>query len=113
LFTRLAVAEAEVQALKDTLADLLDALAKVKANQDELRRDHDEWRSWADSVSTRPRKSWRRKVKAPFSMSDPEWLISHIEKALSPNGPGLVFRILVVVCVGLLFWQAVLAVGRL
>jgi hypothetical protein len=50
LFTRLAVAEAELQAMKDMLAELLDMLAEVKANQDELREDHDEWRWRAERL---------------------------------------------------------------
>ena len=37
LFTRLAVAEAELRAMKDMLAEL-------KVNHDELRKDRDEWR---------------------------------------------------------------------
>ena len=37
LFTRLAVAEAELRAIKVMLAEL-------KVNHDELRRDRDEWR---------------------------------------------------------------------
>jgi hypothetical protein len=45
LFTRLAVAEAELLAMKDILAEL-------KVNQDELRRDRDEWR-WGPSVFLR------------------------------------------------------------
>ena len=42
LFTRLTVVEAELLAMKDMLAEL-------KVNQDELRRDRDEWR-WPRSV---------------------------------------------------------------
>ena len=37
LFTRLAAAEAEMRAMKDMLAEL-------RVNQDELRKDRDEWR---------------------------------------------------------------------
>ncbi len=40
LFTRLAVAEAELRAVKEILADVLDILAEMKANQDEMRQDH-------------------------------------------------------------------------
>jgi hypothetical protein len=43
LFTRLAVAEAELLAMKDMLAEL-------KVNQDELRRDRDEWRWRAERL---------------------------------------------------------------
>jgi len=37
LFTRLAIVESELRAMKDMLAQL-------KVNQDELRQDRDEWR---------------------------------------------------------------------
>ena len=50
LFTRLAVAEAELQAMKGLLAEVLDKLAEVEANQDELRQDRDEWRGWAQRL---------------------------------------------------------------
>ena len=43
LFTRLAVVEAELSAMKDMLAEL-------KVNQDELRRDRDEWRWRAERL---------------------------------------------------------------
>jgi hypothetical protein len=43
LFTRLAVAEAELRAIKDLLAEL-------KVNQDELRHDRDEWRWRAERL---------------------------------------------------------------
>ena len=43
LFTRLAVVESELRAMKDMLADL-------KVNQDELRRDRDEWRWRAERL---------------------------------------------------------------
>jgi hypothetical protein len=43
LFTRLAVVEAELLAMKDMLAEL-------KVNQDELRRDRDEWRWRAERL---------------------------------------------------------------
>jgi hypothetical protein len=43
LFTRLAVVEAELRAMKDMLAEL-------KVNQDELRRDRDEWRWRAERL---------------------------------------------------------------
>jgi hypothetical protein len=53
LFTRLAVAESELRAMKDVLAEPLDMLAAMKASQDELRRVHDEWRSWAERATPR------------------------------------------------------------
>jgi len=43
LFTRLAVVEAELRAMKDMLAEL-------KVNQDELRQDRDEWRWRAERL---------------------------------------------------------------
>jgi chromosome segregation ATPase len=43
LFTRLSIAEAELRAIKDTLAEL-------KVNHDELRRDRDEWRWRAERL---------------------------------------------------------------
>jgi chromosome condensin MukBEF ATPase and DNA-binding subunit MukB len=43
LFTRLTVVEAELLAMKDMLAEL-------KVNQDELRRDRDEWRWRAERL---------------------------------------------------------------
>jgi hypothetical protein len=43
LFTRLAVVEAELRAMKDVLAEM-------KVNQDELRHDRDEWRWRAERL---------------------------------------------------------------
>jgi argininosuccinate lyase len=43
LFTRLAAVEAELRAMKDMLAEL-------KVNQDELRRDRDDWRWRAERL---------------------------------------------------------------
>ena len=43
LFTRLASVEAELSAMKDMLVEL-------KVNQDELRRDRDEWRWRAERL---------------------------------------------------------------
>lgn len=61
LFTRLAVAEAELRAMKDMLADVLDILAEVKANQDEMRRDHDAGGGKALRPATNQRlPGWRR-----------------------------------------------------
>jgi hypothetical protein len=109
LFTRLAVAEAELRAMKEMLAKLLDVLADVTANQDELRQDHDDWRWWAERVLADQRKSWWRRVIRRIGMIDPKQLTSRDDKALRPNALGLIFRTLVIVIVGLLFWHAVLA----
>jgi hypothetical protein len=46
-------------------------------------------------------------------MSDPDRLISHDDKAFGRNTQGLILRIIVVVCLGVLFWQAIFAAGRL
>ena len=45
-------------------------------------------------------------------MSDPDWLTSHDEKTLGRDTRGLLLRIIVVACLGVLFWQAILAAGR-
>jgi hypothetical protein len=59
LFTRLAVAEAELLAMKDMLAEL-------KVNQDELRRDRDEWRWRAERLLADLQRGawwrWRRRA---------------------------------------------------
>ena len=52
LFTRLAVVEAELLAVKDMLAEL-------KVNQDELRQDRDEWRWRAERLlADLQRRAW-------------------------------------------------------
>jgi FtsZ-binding cell division protein ZapB len=54
LFTRLAVVESELRAMKDMFAEL-------KVNQDELRRDRDEWRWRAEHLlADLQRGAWRR-----------------------------------------------------
>ena len=61
LFTRLAVAEAELRAMKTMLAELKDMLAELKMNHDELRRDRDEWRWRAERLlADQQRGSWQR-----------------------------------------------------
>jgi hypothetical protein len=61
LFTRLAVAEAELLVMKDMLAEL-------KVNQDELRRDRDEWRWRAERLLADLQRGawwrWRRRAAA-------------------------------------------------
>jgi len=62
LFTPLAVAEAELQTMKDLLAEVLDKLAEVEASQDELRQDRDEWRGRTERLLTDLRRPWWRRV---------------------------------------------------
>ena len=59
LFTRLAAVEAELSAMKDMLVEL-------KVNQDELRRDRDEWRWRAERLLAELQRGswWRRRVAA-------------------------------------------------
>ena len=58
LFTRLAVAEAELRAVKEILADVLDILAEMKANQDEMRQGYDAGRGRAERLLTDQRRPW-------------------------------------------------------
>ena len=46
-------------------------------------------------------------------MSDPGRLISREDKTFGRDTRGLILRILVVGCLGALFWQAIIAVGML
>ena len=46
-------------------------------------------------------------------MSDPDWLTSHDEQARARDTRGLILRIIVVAFLGVLFWQAIIAAGRL
>jgi hypothetical protein len=46
-------------------------------------------------------------------VSDPDRLTPQEDNALGSSGWGLILRILIVVFLGALFWQAVLASGRL
>ena len=48
-----------------------------------------------------------------FDVSDSDRLTPQDENALGSSGWGLILRILIVVFLGALFWQAVLASGRL
>jgi hypothetical protein len=81
-------------------------------NQDELRQDRDEWRWRVEHALTGQRKSWWPRVVGRIGMGGPERLTYLCDKALRSSGLGLILRILVVVFVGLLFWQAVLAPGK-
>ena len=62
MFTRLAAAEAELQAMKDLLGEVLDKLAEVEASQDELRQDQDAWRGRAERLLTDQRRPWWQRV---------------------------------------------------
>jgi hypothetical protein len=46
-------------------------------------------------------------------MSDPDRLTSHEDKTFDHDTRGLILRILVVACLGALFWQAIIAAGML
>jgi hypothetical protein len=46
-------------------------------------------------------------------MSDPDRLTSHDDMARGCDTRGLVLRIIVVAFLGVLFWQAIIAAGRL
>jgi hypothetical protein len=46
-------------------------------------------------------------------MSDPDRLSSHDDKTFGRDTRGLILRILVVACLGMLFWQAIIAAGML
>jgi hypothetical protein len=46
-------------------------------------------------------------------MSDPDWLTRHDDKTFGPDTQGLILRIIVVAVLAALFWQAVIAAGRL
>ena len=62
LFTRLASAEAELRAVKEILAEVLDILAEVKANQDKLRQDHDKRCERAERLLTVQRRPWWQRL---------------------------------------------------
>ena len=46
-------------------------------------------------------------------MSDQDWLTSHDDKAYGRDTRGLILRIVVVAFLGVLFWQAIIAAGKL
>ena len=46
-------------------------------------------------------------------MSDPDRLTSHDDKTLGRDTRDLILRIFVVACLGVLFWQAIIAAGML
>ena len=45
-------------------------------------------------------------------MSDPDPLTSHDDKTFGLDTRGLILRIIVVACLGVLFWHTVIAAGR-
>ena len=60
LFTRVAAAEDELRTVEEILADVLDILAEVKANQDKIRQDQDARRALAERPVRDRGRSWRR-----------------------------------------------------
>jgi hypothetical protein len=46
-------------------------------------------------------------------MSDPDRLSSHDDKTFGRDARGLILRIVVVACLGMLFWQAIIAAESL
>jgi hypothetical protein len=46
-------------------------------------------------------------------MSDPDRLSSHDDKTFGRDTRGLILRILVVACLCMIFWQAIIAAGML
>jgi hypothetical protein len=46
-------------------------------------------------------------------MSDPDRPTSHDDTASLLDTPGLILRTIVVACLGVLFWQAIIAAGML
>ena len=46
-------------------------------------------------------------------MSDPDRLTSHDDKTFDLDTRGLILRIIVVACLGVLFWQMVITAGSL
>ena len=62
LFTRVAATEAELRALEDILADVLDILAEVKANQDWSRQNADPQDGQAKRPTTDQQRTWRQRL---------------------------------------------------
>jgi hypothetical protein len=46
-------------------------------------------------------------------MSDPDRLTSHDDQTFGLDTRGLILRIFVIACLGVLFWQAIIAAGSL
>ena len=46
-------------------------------------------------------------------MNDPDRLTSHDDKTFDRDTRALILRIIVVACLGMLFWQAIIAAGSL
>ena len=46
-------------------------------------------------------------------MNDPDRLTSQNDKIFDPHTRALILRIIVVACLGMLFWQAIIAAGSL
>jgi hypothetical protein len=58
-------------------------------------------------------KSARWRATEEFRMSDPGRLISRDDKTFSRDTRSLILRIVVVACLGVLAWQAIIAAGSL
>ena len=62
MFTRLAVAEAELRTMEEILADVLDILAEVKANQDQMRQNHDARLGRVERLLTDQQRPWWQRL---------------------------------------------------
>ncbi len=62
MFTRLAATEAELRAMEEILADVLDILAEVKANQNEIRQNHDTQGGLVKCDTTDQQRTWRQRL---------------------------------------------------
>jgi hypothetical protein len=98
LFTRLAVAEAELRAMEEILADVLDILAEVKANQDQMRQAHDTRLGRVERLLTDQRRPWWQRLgndnsifgraRAPIQAR-----LSHIIALLKDHNKSVLYQI--------------------
>ncbi len=68
LFTRVAATEAELQAMEEILADVLDILAEVKADQNAIRQNHEAQGGRAKRGVTDQRRTWRQRLGGALSI---------------------------------------------
>ena len=66
LFSRVSATEAELQAVQDILADVLEVLAQVKASQDEIRQNHDARRGPEQPRVMDRRRPWLGRLRNAF-----------------------------------------------